>query len=281
MPVEDRGYRRREPRGELRRFRAVPIARETLRQILGRRVLLLFLSFSFVPFALWGIAVLLASRVQLPEGVSMLAPAPSVLLNYLKYPQALFAILFAVWAGSGLIADDLRTGALLMYLSRPLTRVDYILGKLGVLTALTFVVTAVPPLVLWGLAVALEPHDLAKRGLATIPLATIVAGATLAIVLSVIVGGASAITRSGAMAGLLVVGAMVFFGALAATPAAGALPALKLLSILGDWSALCDGLFGAPQALPHWTAALGALLLVAAGAGSVLWRRVRAVDIVG
>ena len=44
-------------------------------------------------------------------------------------------------AGAGLIANDLRTGAILVYLSRPLTRRDYVLGKLGVLMALNLSVT--------------------------------------------------------------------------------------------------------------------------------------------
>src|SRR5437879_3710070 len=141
MPIEEGGYRRREPRGELRRFRARPVARETLRQILQRRVLLLFLASALLPLGVGAFLVFLLSRVQLPESMTMLSqeslpPLARFFLGYLKYPQALFAILFSVWAGSGLIADDLRTGALLMYLSRPLTRLDYVLGKLGVLAAL-------------------------------------------------------------------------------------------------------------------------------------------------
>jgi ABC-2 type transport system permease protein len=287
MPIEDRGYRRREPRGQLRRFRALPIAHETLRQILQRRALLLFLSLSLIPFVVGAILVFVLSRVQLPEpmisaSAETLSPIARFFLGYLKYPQAMFAILLSVWAGSGLVADDLRTGALLMYLSRPLTRVDYVLGKLGVLAALNFVLVAVPSLLLWGIAVALKPEDLGPRGLLTVPLSTLAAAAVLAVVLAVFVGGASAVARNGAMAGALVVGLLVFFAAVAVSAPEAMRPGLRLLSVLSNWSALCDGFFGTRDpAAPHWSAALGALVAIAAAAGTLLWRRVRALEIVG
>ena len=40
-----------------------------------------------------------------------------------------FALLPMAWYGAGLIAEDRRLGAHLLYFSRPLTRLDYFLGK--------------------------------------------------------------------------------------------------------------------------------------------------------
>lgn len=40
-----------------------------------------------------------------------------------------FALLATVWYGAGLIAEDRRVGAHLLYFSRPITRLDYLLGK--------------------------------------------------------------------------------------------------------------------------------------------------------
>jgi ABC-2 type transport system permease protein len=54
----------------------------------------------------------------------------------------------AVYAGSGLIATDRRANALQIYLSKPLTRVEYVFGKLGVLLAFLLLVTWVPGVVL-------------------------------------------------------------------------------------------------------------------------------------
>ncbi len=52
-----------------------------------------------------------------------------------------FALVPAAWFGSGLFAEDRRVGAHLLYFSRPLTRLDYFLGKL--LTAMFFTACAV------------------------------------------------------------------------------------------------------------------------------------------
>lgn len=41
-----------------------------------------------------------------------------------------FTLLVTAWFGSGLFADDRRTGAHQLYFARPLTRLDYALGKL-------------------------------------------------------------------------------------------------------------------------------------------------------
>ncbi len=42
---------------------------------------------------------------------------------------AFFALITVAWYGAGLIAEDRRMGANLLYFSRPITRLDYLLGK--------------------------------------------------------------------------------------------------------------------------------------------------------
>ena len=53
-----------------------------------------------------------------------------------------------VYAGAGLIANDRRANALQIYLSKPLTRVEYIFGKLAILATFLLLVTWVPAIVL-------------------------------------------------------------------------------------------------------------------------------------
>ena len=53
-----------------------------------------------------------------------------------------------MYAGSGLIADDIRANALQLYLSRPVTRTQYAAGKLAVLMSALALVTWVPAMVL-------------------------------------------------------------------------------------------------------------------------------------
>lgn len=51
------------------------------------------------------------------------------ILEFLEF-TSLFGLLVVAWYGSGLIAEDRRLGANLLYFSRPLTRAGYFAGKL-------------------------------------------------------------------------------------------------------------------------------------------------------
>jgi len=65
--------------------------------------------------------------------------------------QTQLAFLLNCWVGPVLIAGDLTNGALPLFLSRPFSRADYVLGKLAVLGLLLSAVTWVPCLLLFGL----------------------------------------------------------------------------------------------------------------------------------
>jgi ABC-type transport system involved in multi-copper enzyme maturation permease subunit len=69
--------------------------------------------------------------------------------------QTQAAFLLNCWVGPVLIAGDLTNGALPLFLSRPFTRADYVLGKLAVLGLLLSAVTWVPCLLLFGLQAGL------------------------------------------------------------------------------------------------------------------------------
>jgi len=59
-----------------------------------------------------------------------------------------FAMLVIAWFGAGLFADDRRLGAHLLYFSRPLSRLDYFLGKFLTVGAFAALATLVPGLVI-------------------------------------------------------------------------------------------------------------------------------------
>ena len=65
------------------------------------------------------------------------------------------AFLLNCWVGPVLIAGDLTNGAVPLFLSRPFTRADYVLGKLAVLGLLLSAVTWVPCLFLFSLQAGL------------------------------------------------------------------------------------------------------------------------------
>jgi ABC-2 type transport system permease protein len=219
---------------------------------------------------------------RFPEANRVL-PVDGRLFGDFLNQQIGFTILISIFGSSGLIANDLRTGAILVYLSRPLTRRDYVLGKLGVTLALNLAVTLVPGLALYGLALGLAPDLFMKWDLAWIPLAVVAHSLLISLTVSLLTLAVSALSRSARVAGLalagLVVGLEIVRGVLGAISDR---PEAHVLSIQNDLRIVGNLIFGiaergasVPTAYPPI-----ALALLAVGCLLVLRKRVRAVEIV-
>ena len=65
--------------------------------------------------------------------------------------------LVAAVAGPPLVANDLRTRTFLIYFARPVSRLDYVIGKTGVLVVLLALVTLLPSLMLYILSILFSP----------------------------------------------------------------------------------------------------------------------------
>lgn len=76
--------------------------------------------------------------------------------------QIFFSMMLTLLVGPDLISQDLRFNALPLYLSRPLRRVDYFLGKLGVIAVFLLAVTLAPAVLAYviGMAFSLDPATL-------------------------------------------------------------------------------------------------------------------------
>jgi hypothetical protein len=165
MPIFDQGYQ--HWRGPLSRhaWRWLTIARHGVRVQMQNRVLRLFLLFAWLPaiglvlaMVLWGLVeqksegVLAFARNIFPEDVlreprTFRATVWTLAYSFFFKTEMFFIMLSVVVAGPGLISQDLRFNALPLYFARPLNRLDYFLGKLGVIGALVLSV-AVGPAVL-------------------------------------------------------------------------------------------------------------------------------------
>lgn len=64
------------------------------------------------------------------------------------------APIFVATIAAPLVSNDLRSNALYIYLSKPLRRIDYILGKTAAITLFTLLVTLLPNLFVWMMAVS-------------------------------------------------------------------------------------------------------------------------------
>ena len=197
--------------------------------------------------------------------------------------QTVFILFISIFGGAGLIANDLRTGAILVYLSRPLTRRDYVVGKLGVLMALNLSVTLLPALLLYLIALALAPEQFAKWDLAWLAPAVLLHSIVLSLVMSLLVLAISSLSRSARVAGIaffgLVLGLEVVRGVLRSLYDR---PESTLVSVQGSLQSLGNALFGVTDRafeLPWaWPAAV--LVAVVLGCLAILRARVRAVEIV-
>ncbi len=279
MPIYEQAYRRHERRAPLKTTRFWPITREALRLLLARKVFVLMMAATWLPLVGFALYVYVVSQAANVRGLAPLDG--SVFALFLAW-QAWLALFPTIFGGSGLIANDLRTGAILVYLSRPLTRRDYIIGKLGVLLALNLAVTLGPGLLLYGVSLAIAPEFLMHWDKAWIGVAVAVHATVISLVLSLVALALSALSRSARIAGLS------FFGLIAALGPIvliiGSItdtPAVLLLSLMDDLTSLGDSMFGVASG-HHLAWPYPAAALVAAGLGALalLRSRVRAVEIV-
>src|ERR1041385_5476941 len=73
--------------------------------------------------------------------------------------QSIVALFLAAFIGPGQISPDLANDALALYLARPFSRTEYVLGKMSVLLVLLSLMTWIPGLLLFGLQGYLEGAD--------------------------------------------------------------------------------------------------------------------------
>lgn len=144
MPIHDQGYRRYGGERAAHGRAWAVIASAGIRTMLRKRAFLGLLLLAWAPFFVRAVQIYAAAN--LPQA-SFLAPTPEMFRDFLTQ-QAIFVFFIAVYAGSGLIATDRRANALQIYLSKPLSRVEYVFGKLAVLLAFLLLVTWVPAIVL-------------------------------------------------------------------------------------------------------------------------------------
>jgi ABC-2 type transport system permease protein len=164
--------------GELARGgqRWVPLAQSTLRGALAKKIPLLLFAppaiatviFSFVVYAKFALEAgsnPIPGTPDAPAGPagaigSMAGSLIEVRGQIVGFHMAMdfFVLLVVAWYGSGMIAEDVRRKAHLLYFARPLTRLDYLLGKWLPLALLGSLATLVPGLVICTVAAFASPH---------------------------------------------------------------------------------------------------------------------------
>jgi ABC-2 type transport system permease protein len=160
MAVYDRAYHRYAGPQTGRRWRFLAITRVAFQEVVASRLFLLVVAVGFVsPIAYMLLIYLrhnLSALAQLGVPADALQPInQGFLLSYLVSELFVTAVL-ALLVGPSLVAPDLKDNALPLYLSRPISAAEYLLGKALVLLALLSVLTWVTGLLLFAFQAVLE-----------------------------------------------------------------------------------------------------------------------------
>lgn len=279
MPIHDQSYRHYA--GEKRPVRSAwtVIARAGLMSFLSRRAFLGLLIAAWIPFVVRASQLFLASNFS--QAAPFLAPSAQTFRDFLGQ-QSIFVFLITVYVGAGLIANDRRANALQLYLSKPVTRAEYILGKMTVLATFLLAITWLPAMLLLTLQIAFSGSFTFLRANTSL-----IASVTLYCLLVVIVitfgmTALSSLSRSSRFVGILFAGVLIFSDAMfnALRFITGS-TAVSWVSIQASLDQVGDVIFR--QAPRHQTP-VGVSILVLLGviviAASVLERRVRGVEVV-
>lgn len=161
MGLRDRAFRRYAGETTSRRRRFLVLWRYGRREVFASRRVTALFALGFAPILV--AAVLFYLRHNAPvlaamdlSAADMLPVDASVFVILLRI-QAAFAFVIVALVGPGLVAPDLANNGLALYLARPFSRTEYVLGKMSVLLILTSAITWVPLLLLWLLQAGLEP----------------------------------------------------------------------------------------------------------------------------
>ena len=160
MAVFENSYRRYEGRltPEWSRFLVLP--RYALRDVFGSKFLTALFCLCFIYPLVAAIVIYLhhnANALALMKiDVREVLPINASFFQYFVEVQGWLAFVLAVLVGPVLVSRDLANNGLPLYLCRPFSRAEYVLGKMAVLVILLSLVTWVPGLVLFLLQAYLE-----------------------------------------------------------------------------------------------------------------------------
>lgn len=274
MPLYDLSYRRFDGSRTPRFARPVAMALSQGKLLLKRRSFLLLLGLSWIPVIVRAAQIYFVR--QFPEAFPFVT-IDALLWHEFLSQQVVFlpVLLVALYTGAGAIASDLSTGAFVIFLSKPISRTDYVIGKAIPVLASLLLVTLVPALVLLTVEVFItEGLDLFDAT-PLLPISLIGYSVWMCLYFTLGVLAVSSLARSprvaGAGFGALALGSKVVF--------LGALSRLRLdapPSFLSMIDATVDSghvFFGNPSAAETPFVSLASMALSMVGAGLVLrWR---------
>src|SRR5580765_2028934 len=279
MPIHDQGYRRYGGLKARTGTGWMVITRAGIRSQLAKRAFLGLLLLSFLPFFARAIQIYLA--VNFPQTGDLLAVKPDLFRQFLDQQQ-IWVFFITVYVGAGLIANDRRANALQIYLSKPLTRAEYIFGKLAILMAFLLLVTWVPALLLLIVQIAFAGNfSFLLQNLYLFPAITVFAFIQVTMVAAAMLA-LSSLSKSSRYVAILYAAVIFFsqaiYGVLTVVTRS---TQLSWISFPANLSQLGDVIFRMPSKYETpWPVALLMIVGLIAVSGFILERRVRGIEVV-
>jgi ABC-2 type transport system permease protein len=278
MPIHDQGYRRYGGLKARGGTGWLVITRAGIGTFLAKRAFLGLLLVAWFPFFVRAVQIYAAAN--LPQA-AFLAPKPETFRQFLDQQQ-IFVFFITVYVGAGLIANDRRANALQIYLSKPLTRTEYVFGKLAILMTFLLLVTWLPAIVLLIVQISFAGNfTFFRNNLFLFPAITVFSFVQVTMVATAMLA-LSSLSNSSRYVGILYAAVIFFtqaiYGVLYAVTRS---TSLSWISFSANLTQVGDVIFRQPlQYDTPWPVSLLMIVGLIALSGVVLERRVRGVEVV-
>src|SRR5689334_13390985 len=210
MAVYEQTYKRYAGPLTPERSRFLIIPRHAYRAVFGSKLFTAFFVLCFVPLLVEAILIYLHHNINaialLRIAVKAPLPIDAFFFELFVNIQGWFAFFVALLVGPPLVSRDLRNNALPLYLCRPFSRTEYVLGKMSVVLILLSAMTWLPQLLLFLFQSYLEGFTWFRANL-SLASAIVIGGIVWALLLALLTQTISALVKwrvvaSGALLGI-------------------------------------------------------------------------------
>jgi len=231
---------------EWSRFLIIP--RHAFRGVFAYKLFIALYVVCFLPVLIEAILIYLHHNITalaiMNLNARQLLPIDGAFFEYFVFIQGGFAFFVALLLGPPLVSRDLRNNALPLYLCRPFTRTEYVMGKMSVLLILLSGITWIPQMLMFFFQSYLAGFDWFKSNL-WIASAIIIAGVVWVLLLALISQTLSALLKwrivaSGAMLAIVII-PLAFVGIINLIFLTRIGNLFSLVTLMGN---ITEGLFG-------------------------------------
>lgn len=278
MPIHDQSYQRYAgARTAIGKSWQV-MTRAGVMSVITKRVFIAVMIMAWAPFVIRAVQIYFSATVA---QAAFLAPKGETFREFLDQ-QSPYIFFVTIYVGAGLIANDRRANALQLYLSKPMTSLEYIAGKLAILFLFLISVTFLPAMLLLLIQAAFSGSlEFVRNNLYLLPAITLFSLAQV-LLASTTMLALSSLSKSSRFVGVMYAGLFFFTTALFQTlRGITGQSRFAWLSPTASLQQLGDVIF---RLEPRYqlSPAIAAIAVVTMIAGSIwiLMRKVRGVEIV-